>query len=230
MTLQLFDLAGADPARRFSPYCWRVRMALAAKGLAVETLPWRFTEGARLAAHGAEKVPLLLHGDRAIADSWTIAEYLEDRFPDGPSLFGGDGGRALARFVNAWADSVQIPGIVRLVVADIPAVLDPADVAYFRTSREARFGQTLEAVQADRVAQVEVFRRSLLPLRLMLRAQPFLGGAAPLHADSIVFGGFQWARCVSPFPLLAADDPVAAWRQRMLDLHGGLARQVPAFD
>jgi hypothetical protein len=28
---------------------------------------------------------------------------------------------------------------------------------------------------------------------------------------------------------LAADDPLEAWRLRMLDLYGGLARQVPAF-
>ena len=34
----MHDLAGADPAVRFSPYCWRVRMALAHKGLDVETI------------------------------------------------------------------------------------------------------------------------------------------------------------------------------------------------
>ncbi|MBU8538440.1 glutathione S-transferase family protein [Falsiroseomonas tokyonensis] len=230
MTLRMYDLAGADPARRFSPYCWRVKLALAAKGLPVETIPWRFVQKDLLARHGGEKVPLLLDGDRAVSDSWTIAEYLEETYPERPSLFGGEGGRASARFINAWADAVVMAGLVRLVVADIVKVLDPGDVEYFRTSREARFGMSLEAVQADRDRQVEVFRKDLQPLRMMLRTQPFLGGAAPLHVDSIVFGGFQWARCVSPFKLLAADDPVEAWRQRMLDLHGGLARDVPAFD
>ena len=48
MTIQMYDLAGADPAVRFSPYCWRTRMALAHKGLAVESVPWRFTEKDRL--------------------------------------------------------------------------------------------------------------------------------------------------------------------------------------
>ncbi|HEY0236773.1 MAG TPA: glutathione S-transferase family protein, partial [Afipia sp.] len=28
MTRQLFELCGSDPARVFSPYCWRIRMAL----------------------------------------------------------------------------------------------------------------------------------------------------------------------------------------------------------
>ena len=28
MAIEMFDLAGADEALRFSPYCWRIRMAL----------------------------------------------------------------------------------------------------------------------------------------------------------------------------------------------------------
>ena len=227
--MRLYELAGTDPARLFSPYCWRARFALAAKGLAAETIPWRFTEKDALAAHGAEKVPVLLHGDRAIADSWAIAEYLEDSFPDRPSLFGGTPGRELARFVNAWADAVVIAGIARLIVADIAAVLGAADVAYFRASREARFGKPLEQVQADRDTAVKGFRQALHPLRMVVRAQPFLSGAQAMQADAIVFGCFQWARCTSPFRLLEADDPVEAWRLRMLDLHDGMARHAPAF-
>ena len=40
--IRFFDLAGADPDIRFSPNCWRIRMALAHKGLDAETVPWRF--------------------------------------------------------------------------------------------------------------------------------------------------------------------------------------------
>lgn len=226
----LYELAGADPARRFSPYCWRIRFALAAKDLAFEGVPWRFTETDIIGAHGSDKVPVLVDGDRVVADSWAIAEYLEDTYPDQPSLFGADPGRALARFVNAWADSVVLPGIARLVVADIATVLDARDEAYFRASREKRFGMTLEAAQADRDTRVVAFRKDLHPARMVLRGQPFLSGAAPMQADAILMGCFQWARCVSPFRLLEGDDPVEAWRQRMLDLHGGMARQAPGFD
>lgn len=228
--LRLYELCGADPARLFSPYCWRVRMALAAKGLAAETIPWRFTRKDAIAPHGADKVPVLLHGGRAIRESFAIAEYLEDAFPDRPSLFGGEAGRALARFVNAWADAVVIPGIARLIMADIVTLLDPVDADYFRTTRERRFGATLEAVSADRDTAVAGFRQALHPMRMVVRSQPYLSGEAPLQADNIVFGCFQWARCTSAFRLLEPDDPIEAWRQRMLDLHGGLARRVPAFD
>jgi hypothetical protein len=33
MAIKLYDLAGAETDRRFSPYCWRARMALVHKGL-----------------------------------------------------------------------------------------------------------------------------------------------------------------------------------------------------
>ena len=224
MTIVMHDLAGADPALRFSPYCWRTRMALAHKGLAVETIPWRFTEKDALAFSGQGRVPVIRDGDRVVSDSWAIAEYLEDAYPDRPSLFGGAAGRAHARFINAWADGVMLGGIARLIVRDLLDVVAPQDQAYFRESREARFGMTLEAVQAGRETRVAEFRASLLPVRLVLGKQPWLGGETPSYADYIVFGTLQWPRCASRFELLEADDPIAAWRERMLDLFDGLGR------
>ncbi|MBR0670263.1 glutathione S-transferase family protein [Neoroseomonas soli] len=229
MPVTLYDLCGADPARRFSPYCWRTRLALAHKGFEVETIPWRFRERATITAHGAEKVPVILDGGRAVSDSWRIAEYLEDTYPERPSLFGGEGGRALARFLNGWADAALVGGMARLVVSDIPALLDPEDAAYFIESREARYARTLPEVTAGRETTVAAFRETLVPLRLALRRAPFLHGDAPGYGDAVVFGPFQWARCVSPFPVLEPSDPVHAWRERMLDAYGGIARAAPAF-
>jgi glutathione S-transferase len=226
MVIAMHDLAGADPALRFSPYCWRIRMALAHKGLAVETIPWRFTEKAALAFSGQGRVPVIRDGDTVVSDSWAIAEYLEDAYPDRPSLFGGPTGRAHARFINGWADGVMLGGIARLIVRDLLDVVDPKDRTYFRESREARFGMSLEAVQEGRETRVADFRASLLPVRLVLSKQAFLGGDTPSYADHIIFGSLQWPRCVSRFELLAADDPIAAWRERMLDLFGGLGRNA----
>jgi glutathione S-transferase len=230
MSRILYDLAGADPARRFSPFCWRIRLALAHKDLAVETVPWRFTEKERIAFSGQGQVPVLVDGGRTVSDSWAIATWLEDTYPSRPSLFGGAGGRAMARFLNSWADGVLHPGLARLIVADIETLLGPEDAAYFRESRERRFGMPLAQVVADRESRVEGFRKELHPLGVTLRAQPWLGGEAPNYADHIVFGGFQWARVSSPFRLLVADDPVAAWRERMLGLYGGLAAAAPGHD
>jgi glutathione S-transferase len=229
MALLLYDLAGAEADRRFSPYCWRTRMALAHKDLSVDTIPWRFTEKDVIAKSGQSRVPVLVDGDRWIADSWTIAAYLEDTYPERPSLFGGAAGRALSRFHSTFADTL-VSSIFRLIALDILRHVHDKDRAYFRSSREDRVGVTLEAFVADRDTRVSAFRDSLAPLRLTLKTQPFLGGDRPLYADYAVLGPFQWARCTSPFALLAANDPIRLWRDRLLDAFKGLARVAPAYD
>jgi glutathione S-transferase len=229
MTITMYDLAGAEADRRFSPFCWRARMALAHKGLEVETVPWRFTEKDKLPQPNQGRVPVIQDGDRVIHDSTAIADYLEARYSDRPSLFGGEAGRALTRFVQNWTETVLQTGLVRLVVRDIYRHCAPQDQAYFRQSREERFGTTLEEVVRDREARLPAFRSSLDPLRRTVERQDFVSGNAPAYADYVVFGAFQWARAISDFPLLAADDPVRTWRQRMLDLFGGLARRAPAY-
>ena len=190
MGMQLYDLAGAESERRFSPYCWRIKLALMHKGLPFDTIPWRFTDKNAIAFSGQSRVPVLIDGDQVVFDSWTIANYLEARYPDRPSLFRGDGGRAVTRFVNAWADVVLVSGILRLIVTDILTHLDAKDRAYFRETREKRLGATLEAVTADRETNVAVFRKTLEPLRTILAAQPYFGDGAPAYADYAVFGYF----------------------------------------
>src|SRR6476659_7444509 len=187
MSLKLFELVGTDEARPFSPFCWRTRMALAHKGLSAQTIAWCFTAKEAIAPHQSEKVPVLLDGESAVVDPWVSANYLEDTYPDRPSLFGGEGGRAVGRMLNWWGDGV-IGGMFPLIIADIPLNLKPDDAAYFRKSREARFGRQLEEIMAGRDKAVEGCRQSLDPLRLTLRTQPFLGGTAANYADYIVFG------------------------------------------
>lgn len=226
MARKLFELCGTDPVRRFSPYCWRSRMALAHKGLEVEVVPWRFTETEALASAGSDKVPVLVDGAKTVADSWSIAEYLEECYPEAPNLF--QGSPASQRFVATWSDTVLLPALARLIVSDIPPLLDAKDRAYFIESRERRFGMKLAQVTAGREARLPEFRALLLPLRHLLRYQPFLGGAAPDYGDYCVFGTLMWPRVVSPLRLIEPDDAVHDWQERMLDLHGGLAREVPA--
>jgi glutathione S-transferase len=229
MNLKLFELVGTDAGRPFSPYCWRTRMALAHKGLSAETIPWCFTEKQAIAPYKSEKVPVLLDGDNSVVDSWAIANYLEDAYPDRPSLFGGEGGRAVSRMINWWGDIAIVNGIFPMIATDIHGHLKPEDADYFRRTREARIGKPLEEATAGRDKEVEKFRRSLDPLRLTLKTQPFLGGHAPNYADYVVFGGFQWARAMSPFRLLDDKDLVHAWRERLLDAFDGMARKSPGY-
>jgi glutathione S-transferase len=222
----LYDLAGAEDDRRFSPYCWRTRMALAHKGLSAEAIPWRFTEKDVIAFSGQGKVPVLVDGKRTVSDSWAIAVYLEETYSDRPSLFGGPAAMSVTRFINAWADRILIPGIAPLIVTDIFGCLHEKDKAYFRATREKAFGAPLESVSADRDVRARDFRRTLEPIRTVLRHQAFLGGETPSYADYIPFAAFQWARCTSMFELLDPDDPITGWIENLLNAFGGLARNA----
>lgn len=225
--LRLYELAAADPDVRFSPHCWKTRMALAHKGLEPERIPWRFTEKDAIAFTGQGLVPVIIDGGETVWDSFRIAEFLEARYPDRPSLFGGDAGRHTARFVNSWADSVVVPAIAKTIVLDIHERVHDKDKDYFRASREKRFGLPLEEVSADRPARLSDLRQALAPLRHLLQFQPFICGEAPAYADYCAFGMFMWMRCISPIEPLDEGDPIHGWRERLLDAHGGLGRSAP---
>lgn len=229
MTIQLYELAGRDD-RRFSPYCWRTRMALEHKGLAYETIPVRFTDKDLIAFSGQERIPVIRDGDKVVSDSWDIAEYLESRYPDGPSLFGGDIGHGLARFLNVWTDRALHLALIKLVIADILAHVDEADRDYFIESRTARLGKPPEEVQTRSESDVQAFAHAVSTIKAALDGDDFLGGSAPAYGDYILFGAFAWSRSISDFPLLKAEDPVYAWRERMLDLFGGMPRNAVGYD
>jgi glutathione S-transferase len=223
----MYDLAAADPLLRFSPYCWRTRMALAHKSLAAETVPWRFTDKQAIAFSGQGRVPVLVDGEKVIHDSWEIACYLEDAYPDRPALFGSADARGGALFIKRWAEGQLHPALVRLIIADIVKILHADDLGYFRESREAALGATLEDYSAAKAENLKHLHAVLTPLRLTVKDVAFLGGDEPAYADYIVFGALQWARCASPQNLLDDDDPVAAWFGRLLDLYDGLGAKAP---
>ncbi len=224
--LTLFELAAADPEIRFSPHCWKIRMALAHKGLQADRIAWRFSDKSEIAFSGQGFVPVLVDKDEVVSDSWQIALYLEQRYHDRPSLFGNADAIPLCRFINAWADGVLLAAVAKVILVDVHQRIDERDKDYFRTSREKRFGARLEVVAADTAARLEEFRVALGPLRSVLGGQAFISGRAPGYADYCVFGMFMWARCTSTTDLLAPGDKLVPWRERLLDAFGGVARQA----
>lgn len=228
MTILLYDLVGRDAARPFSPHCWKAAMALAHKGLDISTVPTRFLEVPAVEGGVSKLVPVIRDGDHVVADSFAIALYLDETYPERPTLFAGDGGKAMARFIERWSQLTIHPYVTTAAIMDLHAMQDEANAAYFRQNREQRFGKRLEEIVAARDAGLAAFRAALEPLRSMLAYQPFLGGQSPLFADYIVFGALQWARIASPYRLLDDSDVVAQWFECCLDLHDGLGRTVAA--
>ena len=226
MTITLYSLCGADTARPFSPHCWKVVMALHHKGLAFEERPLAFTTIPSVENGFSKTVPILRDGQELISDSFRIAQYLEDAYPEQPSLFGGQGGVAAARLVEGYSQHVVHGVITRIALVDIHDMLAPTDRAYFRKSREQRLGRTFEEIAAGRDAAIAALPAALQPLRHTLTFQPFIGGATSLFGDYIVFGALQWLKITTGSIHLPPDDPVSRWFDRCLGLYDGVARAV----
>lgn len=226
MTITLYDLAGADEQLRFSPYCWRVKLALKHKGLGARTLPWRFTDKEAISFTGQPLVPILTDGDKTVCDSWEIARHLESAYPDRPTLFGSPEAQAQALFVKFWCELTLHPLVLRLILPDIYACIHEKDRAYFRKTREARFARTLEQIAVPPEQGIPALREAIAPLRAAVERQSYLGGDAPMFVDYMVFAHFQCARTVSSLRLLEPDDPVWTWHERLLDAFHGFARHA----
>jgi glutathione S-transferase len=229
MALIFFERIGHE-GRRPSPFSWRIRYALAHKGVEFEVRPVRFADvGIIRALTGQHLTPVLSDGDRAVHETWDIACYLEERFPGNPSLFGGAVGRGMARHINNWSDTELGSPLRRVIYGDFPAVLDAEDRAYFRATRERDLGMTLEAACADPEAKLAAFRRACAPLERTLSMQPYICGAAPAYADYTVFSIFQWARLGSPREVVVQGSAIAEWRKGMIALFGNLGDRFPGY-
>ena len=167
-----------------------------------------------------------MDGNNTVADSWEIANYLENAYPDSPSLK-LDNGEVL--FIKFWAETVLHPEILLLLVLDIHDNLRPEDQSYFRESREKMLGVSLEEIVANRQDRLPRLHTLLNPLRSTLSKQEYLSGETPGFSDYIVFGAFQWARCISAFSLLNADDIIYSWREKILNMHDGLALSAVGY-
>ena len=225
--IELWELKGRNDLR-YSLFSWRTRMALMHKGLEFATNPVFLSDKASIAFSGGTTVPVIRDGGTVIRDSWKISEYLEKKIPGEKFLFGGAIGLGVTQAFNIWADRAVVPAMLQVIVADIHGRIDPADDAYFRGTFEKFLGKRLEEARAARPEAQKRLERTLEPLQAALKRQPYVCGAAPAYADYILFSVFQWARLTSPQDTLAADSPLAAWRDRLLDLHGGFARGMAA--
>ena len=216
--ITLYDLVFSED-RRPSPYCWRAKLALKHKGLAWRDEPMGFNEKQKIAFAQSQTVPVIHDGTKVVKDSWAIAEHLERTYPDKP-LFPNDPGRSYARFVNGWADTAVNPTIFPMVVADMVEICRTQDRDYVVDSRSKRIGTNDFAgfQKKARETGLATFRVALEPARRILKDQKFLSGGAPAYPDYILFGTLLWPSTMSPkLELLEKDDPVHAWRERMIE-------------
>jgi glutathione S-transferase len=148
----LYELALQD-GRSASPFVWRIRYALAHKGIPFDTVYLGFTEIPTVFGGKFKTVPILEHAGTARAESWDIAEHLDRAFPRQPLLFNSPAELSLVRFMDAWFMSEVLRKMFRLYVKDVHDAARPEDRRYFRESREKKMkGKTLETFTADRAS------------------------------------------------------------------------------
>ena len=169
MAIIMYERVGLE-GRRPSPFSWRIRYALTHKGVPVEYRPVRFADVELIRQlSGQQFVPIIVDGEKVVHDSWRIAVHIDERFPDGPPLFGDAAARSTARFVNHWVDTVLAPVVRRLIYPDFAWCLAPEDRPYFRSSREKNSGPGAGSGRRGSGAMAGRARRGLRPARATAR-------------------------------------------------------------
>jgi glutathione S-transferase len=181
-------------ATALSSYSLKVRLAAALKGLAIDIRepPGGYRSAAYRAVVRAGTVPALVDGDFVLAESDTILEYLEDRFPQ-PSLLPADPrGRARVRFLGRLHD-LRFEPKLRSCFAAVAS------------------GQPPQNAAAGIAADLALLEAELDP------EGPFAVGRAPTLADCAFPASFAILDALEPvFGWSASHTPhIARWRQAM---------------
>lgn len=224
MTIELYDLALADISVRPSPFCWLAKFALLHKGVEFETVPLRFTEKQNYPDPEHGKLPILKDGDTIVCDSANIVAHAEKNYA-GPRLVETAGEQAAADFYSAWLGAHVFPALAPMLIVRVHAAAHEQDKDYFRKTREERFGETLEELAAMQ-GNKEKIEAALQTLAAPLVRNKFLGGEKPNLCDYFVFSPLMWQRSVTSETLYEIPQAVEAWKERMLDLFDGYARQA----
>ena len=162
-----------------SPYVRKVLAALQRKGIPYEIDPItpfmgddRFSQLSPL-----RRIPVLLDGDLALADSSVICEYLEERTPEPATYPSGVADRARARWLEEYADSRM--GDVFIWQYWYPLVVN-----------RFVFGVAPDKAAIERTASVEI-PEVLGYLERELPAAGFLFGAEPTIPDLTIAALFR---------------------------------------
>ena len=219
---------------RQSPFCDKVRLVLAAKGLSysvVEVTPG-LGQLNLFKLSGQRQVPVLVDGETVVADSTAIALHLERTHPAPPLLPADPRLRAQVLLLEDWADT-SLATAVRTALLQAAAA-DPAlRGALLPAATPAPIKQLVNAVPGTLGAWAESLGESVLggsarqqlqqnleTLQTLLQQQNYLVGQVLTLADLAVVAQLSLLRpdgLVVPGlgdnPLL---EPLFSWRDQIL--------------
>jgi len=215
MSLLLYEHV-AENGKVVDPYSWRIRLALAHMEIRVKRVPislYKFREF--FLKEKLLYLPTIIDGERKIESSWEVANYLERNFPESPSLFGGEVGTHLAKFIHSWAEKNLLKHLYALIGQNIYEILELNDRPLFEDFLQDRYNLKCDLIKNQKDEKVLKFRQSLDPFRLTMLDRPFLSGEIPAYADYILYGPLKWAEEIYPGELIEGQDIIFLWKSRM---------------
>ena len=220
--ITLYDLQLRTGAT-ISPFVWATKYAIAHKGFEIDIVPGGFTGIVERTGGRSERLPAIVDDGRWVLDSWLIAQYLDETYPDRPTLIGGKQVEVATKFIESWLWSTVLREWMPNIVQDYRDMSLDVDHDYVTRTRTPP-GKTLEEMQAGREERLPLVPPKLELLRAALRETPWLGGDAPNYTDYRALAVFLFMAAVATTPVLTEDDPIRDWVDRGFDLHGGLGR------
>ncbi len=220
--ITLYDLQLRD-GQTISPFVWATKYAIAHKGFEIDIVPGGFTGIMERTGGRSERLPVIVDDGKWVLDSWLIAQYLDETYPDRPTLIGGKPVEVATKFIESWLWSTVLREWMPNIVQDYRDMVLDVDWDYITKTRTPP-GKTLEEVQAGREDRLPLIPPKLELLRTALRETPWLGGDSPNYTDYRALSVFLFMAAVATTPVLTDDDPIRDWVDRGFDLYGGLGR------
>lgn len=222
-TITFYDLQLASGCT-ISPFVWATKYAVKHKGFDLDIVPGGFTGIMDRTGGKTERLPAIQDDGKWVLDSWLIAEYLDETYPDRPRLIGSEGEKILTQTLENWLWKTAIGPWMTCFIKSYRDRSMPQDHEYVTESRERMFGNTMENIIIGREDRLPLVPPQLELLRTALRQQKWFGGDTPNYADYRLLAVFLFCASVADTPILTEDDPLRDWIDRGFDLYGGLGR------
>jgi len=229
--ITLYDLQ-LEAGCTISPFVWATKYAVAHKGFEIDIVPGGFTGIMDRTGGRTERLPAIVDDGEWVLDSWLIAEYLDEKYPDRPTLIGDPSVRVLATMMENWLWQTAIGPWMTCFIKSYRDRSLAVDHEYVTESRERMFGRKIEDIVVGREDRLPLVPPALQLMRNTLADNPWFGGESPNYADYRLLSVFLFASSVADTPVLTEDDPLRDWIDRGFDLHGGLGRHpgmLPLF-
>ncbi|KAJ7597747.1 hypothetical protein C8J56DRAFT_920843, partial [Mycena floridula] len=162
-----------------------------------------------------------------VSDSANIAKYLDEQYPDTPMVFAPGIHGLYEAFLEALMN-VILPPTWPFLFPSVPRVLSPSSLEYYRTTREALFGMTLEEMRPKGEKKAEEWKKVEAAFGKMAKWMPkdslfIMGGDKPTFPD------FAIGACLIGLKLLFGEES-EEWKSIETFDEGRWARTLKAWD